>query len=114
MLAAAGLYAAIASAVVARRRELGLRLALGATPSRVGGLMLRHALQLTALGIALGAPCAWLAAAALRRALFGVAMPSGLIVVASGLALVAVAVAAASVPSTSAMRTDPASLLRSE
>lgn len=114
VLAAAGIYAAIASAVVARRREFGLRLALGATRSAVGWLMLGRALRFAIVGVALGAPCAIVAAAALRQSLFGVAALSPLVVILSGLGLMLVAAAAALRPSLSATRTDPAVLLQSD
>lgn len=114
VLAAAGIYAAIAQTVLARRREFGLRLALGATPRGLGWFTLGRALWLASLGMMIGAPWAWIAGTALRGALFGLATPSAIVFVASATALLAIAAAAASAPALSAARTDPVTLLRSE
>jgi predicted permease len=114
VLAAAGIYAAIAQTVVSSRREFGLRLALGATARGLGWFTLGRALWLAGMGMLIGAPGAWIVGTALRQALFGLASPSVVVFVASATALLVITVAAASAPSLSATRTDPVALLRSE
>jgi putative ABC transport system permease protein len=114
LLAAAGIYAAIAQTVLARRREFGLRLALGATARGLGWLTLGRALGLAGTGMLIGAPCAWIAGAALRHAFFDLLTPNVTVFVASAATLLAIAAAAASAPSLSATRTDPVTLLKSD
>jgi predicted permease len=59
LLAAVGLYGVLNFMVASRREELGLRLALGADPTHVMGLVLRRALRLMGTGVAIGMPLAW-------------------------------------------------------
>ncbi|WP_426662320.1 ABC transporter permease [Rhodanobacter aciditrophus] len=69
LLAAAGLYAVMAVAVAAREREFGVRMALGAAPSRLLVLVLRGGLLQVAVGLALGIGAAWLVAHAVSQVL---------------------------------------------
>jgi predicted lysophospholipase L1 biosynthesis ABC-type transport system permease subunit len=71
-LAVVGLFALLSQGVVARRREIGIRLALGAQPSAVRRLVVRDGLQLTAQGLAVGLAIAWCAARLTRQLLFEV------------------------------------------
>jgi predicted permease len=72
LLAMVGLYGTTAYSVRARTRELGLRMALGATPREVSRLMLRHSLLLTLAGIAVGLGVAVVGTRVLATLLFGV------------------------------------------
>ncbi len=72
LLAFAGLYGVVAYSVAQRRKEFGVRLALGALPRQVRGLVVREGLAVAAAGLALGLPAASLAARLLRSQLFGV------------------------------------------
>src|SRR5689334_6370396 len=56
LLASIGLYGVIGLAVAQRRREIGIRMALGSKPSTVVGLLFRQGLRLVALGLAIGLP----------------------------------------------------------
>ena len=72
VLAVIGVYGVIAYVVVARRREFGVRLALGATRREIGRLVLLEGARLTALGAALGLAAAFATARLMRGLLFGV------------------------------------------
>jgi ABC-type antimicrobial peptide transport system permease subunit len=72
VLAAIGLYGVVAYVVVQRRREFGVRLALGATSREIGRLVLAEGLRLTALGGAFGLAGALAAGQLLRGLLVGV------------------------------------------
>jgi predicted permease len=72
-LASIGLYGVLAFSVARRTREIGVRIALGATPSQVLALVLRQGFTLVGVGLALGAGLAAAAAVALRGLLYGVA-----------------------------------------
>ena len=72
VMACVGLYGVIAYSVARRRREFGIRLALGARPGQVQRLVLREGLQVAAWGLALGLPAAYLCSRLLQAQLFGV------------------------------------------
>jgi predicted permease len=72
LLACAGLYGVVAYSVAQRRKELGVRLALGALPRQVRALVLREGLAVASAGLLIGLPAAALAAQLLRSQLFGV------------------------------------------
>ena len=111
-LAAIGLYGAIAYSVSRRTREIGVRMALGASAALVLRLVLRQGLALVAVGIASGGILALVATRVLANALYGVgaADPATYFLAAS--LLVAVAVAANLVPAIRAARVDPLVALR--
>jgi hypothetical protein len=71
-LAVVGLFALLSQGVASRRREIGIRLALGAQPAAVRRLIVRDGLQLTAQGLAVGLIVAWFAARLTRQLLFDV------------------------------------------
>jgi predicted permease len=114
LLALVGLYALVAHSVNQRTREIGIRMAVGARPGNVLGMVMRHGLLLSVAGIALG-----LGTAAAMNNLLRAAFPvsSG---VAPGLfllavpALLAVTLIAALIPATRASRIDPLIALRQE
>ena len=113
-LSAVGLYGVIANAVSRRRKELGIRLALGAEPRRIVRLVLGDAARLIALGVAVGLPCAVLTGRAIRSLLFGVE-PGDWKSVAPALAvLIVIAALSAWIPARRASRVNPMVSLRSE
>jgi len=114
VLAAAGLYGAMASAVRQRTRELGVRLALGATPGRLRRGVLGQALALSAAGVAAGAVVALGTSRALAALLFEVSPADPLTFVGVSALMLAVALVAAYVPARRATRVDPARALRTE
>jgi putative ABC transport system permease protein len=112
LLAAFGIYGTVGSAVAERRRELGVRLALGASRGSVLVRAARYGALPTLLGLAAGVPLGLAAGRLLRQQLYGVGptdLPTMLIVAAF---MGAVAVAAAFMPAVHAARIDPALALR--
>ncbi len=98
--------------VTQRSREIGLRMALGATQSEVLGIVLRQALAMTCLGIAFGAIGAMLGSGFAAGFVFGVPARDPVTICAIAAILVAVAVVAAYVPARRAASTDPSAVLR--
>jgi ABC-type antimicrobial peptide transport system permease subunit len=114
ILGAVGLYGALAYIVTLRSRELGIRIALGATPRAVAAAMTRYGMALTVVGVAVGLAIFALASRFLRGLLFGVAPSDPVTLGASALILLAIAMLASWVPARRASRVDPADTLRAE
>lgn len=114
MIAAVGLYGLLSFVVAQRTREIGIRLALGASPHSVMHLVLRRALTLVLIGLALGGTLAWFATTLARGYIFGVQAHDGLTFAAVILVLAASAFAAAWLPARRAADVDPILALRSE
>jgi hypothetical protein len=113
-LGGVGLYATVTRAVVRRSREIGVRVALGASPPAVVRLVLRSSGGLVAAGVVLGVPAAFAAQGLLRAAIFGMpALGAGTLAAVTGL-VAAVTAAASYVPVRRATRVDPAVVLRAE
>jgi predicted permease len=113
-LAAVGLFGVLAYAVERRRRELGVRMALGAVPSELVRAVVGDGLRVTAPGIAVGVGAGAFAARALAGVLYGVD-PAALAPFVGGLvALLAVAAAASGLAARRAAAIDPAQALRDE
>jgi predicted permease len=117
-LAAAGLYGVISYAVAQRRREIGVRLALGASPRVVARMIVRDGLRLGATGTAIGLALAALMSHALARAsstlLYGITPTDPATFVGVTLVVVVVTALASWSPARRAMRVDPASTLRTD
>jgi putative ABC transport system permease protein len=112
VLAAAGLFGVISYSVGQRRRELGIRLALGASPSVIGRMIVGEGLKIVGIGMAVGLLLAIGLARASTSLLFGITAsdPSTFAGVAS--LILIVALLAAWAPASRAMRVDPAGTLR--
>ena len=113
VLAAVGLYGVIVRRTADRRREFGVRMALGARPADVGGLVLKDAAILLACGLALGLPAAYATAQLTRSLLFGISATSPSVFVLTAATLAVVAVAASFLPARRASLSDPVAALRS-
>ncbi len=111
-LSAIGIYGVVAYGVEQRRREIGVRLALGASRDRVLGLVLRDGVRLAILGGALGIAGAIGLTRLIKTVLFGVAPSDPLTLVAVTLALLGVAFVASLAPAIRAARLQPTVALR--
>jgi putative ABC transport system permease protein len=113
-LAAIGVYGVVAYVVSRRRREVGVRMALGADARDVQRLILRQTIRPVAAGLLVGLAVAAASVRVLHAVLFGVSPYDPVAFVGAPLLLLAIAAAAAIVPTRRAMRIDPVSVLRSE
>jgi predicted permease len=113
VLAAIGLYGVMAHLAGQRTTEIGIRLALGARPSSIFGLMLKDGIRLVAIGAVIGLAGAVAGARFLQNQLFGVTPGDPLTFAGVSLTLLVVAVAACLIPARRAMRVDPMRALRS-
>jgi predicted permease len=114
LLAGVGLYGALAYWVVQRTREIGIRVALGAAPRDIRGLVLGQGLRLTLLGIVVGALSGLALAQVLSSLLYGVRPLDPLSFVAAGVVLGAIALLACWLPARRATQVDPMIALRTE
>jgi len=114
VLAAVGVFGVTAYAVARRTREFGIRMALGATPASVLGMVARETLLLAVAGTAIGIGGTAATSRLLARFLFGVKPAEPVIVIGVAVALVAVVVASAMFPARRATRVDPMVALRED
>ncbi|MGH9747206.1 MAG: ABC transporter permease [Candidatus Acidiferrales bacterium] len=114
LLAAIGLYGVMAYVVVRRTREIGIRMALGATRENVGWLILQEVVRMSAVGLAIGLPLAYGIGRLVESQLFGVKASDPVVFAGSALALAAVAMLAGWLPSRKAASVDPMLALRHE
>jgi predicted permease len=114
LLAAVGIYGLIASSVAERTRELGIRLALGATVAQAMRAVALPGLALALAGVAVGSVLAGFASQLLRHLVWGVRPGDPLTFVAVGLGLLGVGAAASFLPALRVTRLNPAETLRQE
>jgi len=114
LLAAAGVYGVVSYSVSQSRREIGVRMALGATPGGVTGEVLKRALRLSVLGLMVGLIVAWFLTRFLAGFLYGVGAKDPLIFSLAPVSLVAIALLASYLPARRAARVDPLEALRME
>jgi ABC-type antimicrobial peptide transport system permease subunit len=114
LLAAVGLYGVMAYVVVRRTREIGIRMALGATRENVGWLILREVVLMSGIGLAIGLPLAYGVGRLVESQLFGVKASDPLVFVAAATALASVAMLAGWLPARKAASVDPMVALRYE
>jgi predicted permease len=114
LLGISGIYGVIAYAVSQRRREIGVRLALGAPARAIHGLFLRRGLVLTGAGLAVGVAGALILARLMRTLLFGIGPLDPLTFAVMPLVLAAAAAIATYVPARRALAVDPVETMRAE
>jgi predicted permease len=118
ILAAIGIYSTVAAAVARRQREIGIRMALGALPRQVAGVVVSEAFWSVAGGLAIGVPLALAAGQAARgvlgSVLFELSPTDPLVVVSSAFGILFIASLAAYVPARRASRIDPVAAIKYE
>ena len=114
VLAAIGIYGVMAYAVAQRTTEIGVRMALGATPSEVFRLVVGDGLKLTGIGVAVGVVASLIVARWLTTLLFDVRPGDPWTLAATAGVLLLVAAVACFVPARRATRVDPMVALRAE
>ena len=112
LLAVVGVYGVLAHSVARRRREMGIRMALGARAAQVRRLVVRSGLALAGVGLLVGLAVALVASRLLDTMLYGVSATDPATFAAAVLLLGAAALAASWVPARRATRADPAEALR--
>jgi predicted permease len=113
-LAAIGVFGVMAYSVASRTREIGVRIALGATPAQIVAQVVRRGLLLTVTGLALGLVGALAQGRLLEAILYGLAPTDWLTLTVSIVAFALVALSASYVPARRAARVDPLTALRQE
>jgi putative ABC transport system permease protein len=114
LLSAVGIYGVTAYAVAQRTREIGVRMAIGASAGTVVRMVLLGALRTVAFGLCIGAVAALAAARLIASQLYGVSTHDPVTFVAIAGLLLAVALAASGIPALRAARIDPMAALRAE
>ena len=113
-VAGLGLYAVFAHAIAERRREMAIRIAVGAQPGRVLAMILREAVRLAAVGVLCGCALAVVAGRWLESMLVGTAPSDPVVLGAAAVVMLCVAGVATFLPARAASRADPTALLRAE
>jgi ABC-type antimicrobial peptide transport system permease subunit len=114
LLAAVGLYGVLSYSAFRRLREIAVRLALGARPAHIRGLILGHGLRLFGVGISIGALAVVACAGLIRSFLFGVSPLDAQTYLEVGALLSIVTILAAWIPARRACRVNPIVALRAE
>lgn len=114
LVAMVGLYSVLAFNVARRTREIGVRSAMGASRTRLLGMVLRQALGVTGVGVFLGLGVALIAADRMGPLLFSTSPRDPLVMVGVVGILLTVAMAAGAIPAWAAARVDPMRALRTE
>jgi putative ABC transport system permease protein len=114
VLAAVGIYGVIAYSVTQRAHEIGIRMALGASPGDMWRMVVRQALRLAGVGVIIGAVATLALGRVLSGLLFGVKPTDPLTFGSAALLLVAIAILAAYFPARRATKIDPIEALRYE
>lgn len=114
VLSAVGLYGVVAYGVSQRTREIGVRVALGAEPQRIVGMVLGGGFRLAVIGVMIGVAAALAVVRVIESMLYGVNAVDPLTFVAVALLVTLVALVASYVPTRRALRVDPAEALRAD
>jgi putative ABC transport system permease protein len=114
LLAAIGIFGVISFSVSRRTLEIGVRMALGATPASIRHMVLGESAKLVLFGLAAGIPAALILTHFLSALLFGITPTDPLTFISVALLLMLVALAAAYLPARRAIRIDPMAALRCE
>ncbi len=114
LLAGIGTYGLLAYAVAQRRREIGIRMALGAKPGNVARLVARQTFAMTSVGVTAGLGGAMIAAPAFRSLLYGISPLDPVAMIVAGIFVIVVSALATVGPASQAVQIEPAEALRLE
>ena len=114
ILATLGLYGMLATRVEQRRREIGVRMSLGATGRGVFNLVVRQGVSIVAIGLAIGVATSYALSGLVESLIFGITPEDGVSRAAVVLLILAVGTAACLIPARRAARVDPITALRNE
>jgi predicted permease len=114
LLTLAGMYGVMAYSVARRTREIGIRMALGASPSQVIRLVIKQGLFIMAIGLIIGLPLALVVLRLLAKFLYGVSVTDPVLLLVAPLLLVAVSLLACYFPARKAANLNPSMALRTE
>jgi len=114
ILSAIGIYGVMSYAISARRREIGIRMALGAERRGVIAMVMRGAIVQTALGLAIGIPIAFLCVRFVKAQLYEITNADAGVMAVAIITLAAAACVAGMIPARRAASTDPVQALRTE
>jgi len=114
LLGAIGVYGVLSYGVTQRRREIGIRMAIGAAPRAVKGMVLRQAARLLAGGVIAGLGAAWLGASVLEGFVYGVSVRDPFTYLMVPLLFAAVGFVAGYLPARRATRVSPTEVMRAE
>ncbi|MEO7999919.1 MAG: ABC transporter permease, partial [Gemmatimonadaceae bacterium] len=114
VLAAFGVYAVIGYGVTQRTREIGIRIALGASVAGVLRMVLREGVVLGLIGVVIGVGGAWVLSRILESMLYGVSARDPFTFVAAPLLLIGITIIATLIPARAASRVDPVKAIRTE
>ena len=114
LLACIGVYGLLAYSVTARTREIGVRVALGATREAVVWMIVRDGLAIAVPGVLIGAACAWAAARLVRAQLYGIAPGDSRTLLVGAAILLTTVLVASLLPARRASKVSPLDALREE
>ena len=114
LMAVIGLFGVMSYAMSRRTSEIGIRMALGATSQSVASMVLREALWLVGIGVAIGIPCTLACGSLIRSFLFGVTASDPTVIAFAAAVILVATLLAAYIPARRASRTDPMTALRIE
>jgi putative ABC transport system permease protein len=114
LMAAIGIYGVLAFSTAQRTREIGIRVAIGATRREVVWMVLREVIRLASIGLAIGFPLCLFLVRAVRNQVFGISVYDPLTLCVVAVLVIALALAAAALPARRAAKVDPMVALRYE
>jgi ABC-type antimicrobial peptide transport system permease subunit len=114
LLAALGIYGVVGYTVALRTREMGIRMALGSSPTDVIGMVLRESLTTVSMGLLAGLGAVLALTRLLRSLLFAVSPTDPVAIVSTALTLLAVGLLASLIPALRAARIDPLITMRAD